>query len=128
MMKRYYIQVITILIAVIFIIRLVSLQILNSEYKYMSENNAVLESPVYPERGFIYDRNGEILVANQIAYDLMVIPENTNKFDTLELSELINIPIKDFKLNFSKAIKFSNKIPSIILSEISKKEHACDKK
>ncbi len=123
-MKRYYIQVITILIAVIFIIRLVSLQILNSEYKYMSENNAVLESPVYPERGFIYDRNGEILVANQIAYDLMVIPENTNKFDTLELSELINIPIKDFKLNFSKAIKFSNKIPSIILSEISKKEHA----
>jgi len=124
MMKRYYIQVITILIAVIFIIRLVSLQILNSEYKYMSENNAVLESPVYPERGFIYDRNGEILVANQIAYDLMVIPENTNKFDTLELSELINIPIKDFKLNFSKAIKFSNKIPSIILSEISKKEHA----
>ena len=67
-MKRYYIQVITILIAVIFIIRLVSLQILNSEYKYMSENNAVLESPVYPERGFIYDRNGEILVANQIAY------------------------------------------------------------
>tara|TARA_B100001769_G_scaffold44219_1_gene31070 strand:- start:1183 stop:3042 length:1860 start_codon:yes stop_codon:yes gene_type:complete len=124
MMKRYYIQVITILIAVIFIIRLVSLQILNSEYKYMSENNAVLESPIYPERGFIYDRNGEILVANQIAYDLMVIPENTNKFDTLELSELINIPIKDFKLNFSKAIKFSNKIPSIILSEISKKEHA----
>lgn len=124
MMKRYYIQVITILIAVIFIIRLVSLQILNSEYKYLSENNAVLESPVYPERGFIYDRNGEILVANQIAYDLMVIPENTNKFDTLELSELINIPIKDFKLNFSKAIKFSNKIPSIILSEISKKEHA----
>jgi len=124
MMKRYYIQVITILIAVIFIIRLISLQILNSEYKYMSENNAVLESPVYPERGFIYDRNGEILVANQIAYDLMVIPENTNKFDTLELSELINIPIKDFKLNFSKAIKFSNKIPSIILSEISKKEHA----
>ena len=124
MMKRYYIQVITILIAVIFIIRLVSLQIVNSEYKYMSENNAVLESPVYPERGFIYDRNGEILVANQIAYDLMVIPENTNKFDTLELSELINIPIKDFKLNFSKAIKFSNKIPSIILGEISKKEHA----
>ena len=124
MMKRYYIQVITILIAVIFIIRLVSLQILNSEYKYMSENNAVLESPVYPERGFIYDRNGEILVANQIAYDLMVIPENTNKFDTLELSELINIPAKDFKLNFSEAIKFSNKIPSIILSEISKKEHA----
>ena len=67
MMKRYYIQVITILIAVIFIIRLVSLQILNSEYKYMSENNAVLESPVYPERGFIYDRNGELIVATQIA-------------------------------------------------------------
>ncbi len=124
MMKRYYIQTITILIAVIFVLRLVFLQILDSKYKSLSENNAVLESPVYPERGFIYDRNGKILVANQIAYDLMVIPENTNNFDTLELSKLINIPLGELKLNFSEAIKFSNKIPSIILSEISKKEHA----
>ena len=123
-MKRFYIQTITILIAIIFILRLVFLQILDSEYKSLSENNAVLESPVYPERGFIYDRNGKILVANQIAYDLMVIPENTNNFDTLELSKLVNIPLEEFKLNLLKAIKFSNKIPSIILSEISKKEHA----
>ena len=123
-MKRFYIQIITILIAIIFILRLVFLQILDSEYKSLSENNAVLESPVYPERGFIYDRNGKILVANQIAYDLMVIPENTNNFDTLELSKLVNIPLEEFKLNLSKAIKFSNKIPSIILGEISKKEHA----
>ncbi len=123
-MKRFYIQTITILIAIIFILRLIFLQILDSEYKSLSENNAVLESPVYPERGFIYDRNGKILVANQIAYDLMVIPENTNNFDTLELSKLVNIPLEQFKLNLLKAIKFSNKIPSIILSEISKKEHA----
>ena len=123
-MKRFYIQTITILIAIIFILRLIFLQILDSEYKSLSENNAVLESPVYPERGFIYDRNGKILVANQIAYDLMVIPENINNFDTLELSKLVNIPIEQFKLNLLKAIKFSNKIPSIILSEISKKEHA----
>ena len=123
-MKRFYIQTITILIAIIFILRLIFLQILDSEYKSLSENNAVLESPVYPERGFIYDRNGKILVANQIAYDLMVIPENTNNFDTLELSKLVNIPIEQFKLNLLKAINFSNKIPSIILSEISKKEHA----
>tara|TARA_Y100000996_G_scaffold130631_1_gene99251 strand:- start:1316 stop:3172 length:1857 start_codon:yes stop_codon:yes gene_type:complete len=123
-MKRFYIQTITILIGIIFILRLVFLQILDSEYKSLSENNAVLESPVYPERGFIYDRNGKILVANQIAYDLMVIPENTNNFDTLELSKLVNIPLEEFKLNLLKAIKFSNKIPSIILSEISKKEHA----
>ena len=123
-MKRFYIQTITILIAIIFILRLIFLQILDSEYKSLSENNAVLESPVYPERGFIYDRNGKILVANQIAYDLMVIPENINNFDTLELSKLVNIPIEQFKLNLLKAINFSNKIPSIILSEISKKEHA----
>ena len=124
MMKRFYIQTITILIAIIFILRLVFLQILDSEYKSLSKNNAVLESPVYPERGFIYDRNGKILVANQISYDLMVIPENTNNFDTLELSKLINIPLDEFNLKYLEAIKFSNKIPSIILSEISKKEHA----
>ena len=124
MMKRYYLQTLTLLVASIFILRLLLLQIFNSEYKSLSEDNAVLESPIYPERGFIFDRNGKILVANQIAYDLMVIPENTKIFDTVELSKLINLSIDEFKLNFYKAKKFSRKIPSIILGEISKEEHA----
>ena len=124
MIKKYFLQTFTIIAAIIFTIRLVKLQLISSDYKSLSENNAVQESPVFPDRGFIYDRNNKILVANQPGYDLMFIPENTTKFDTLELSQLINMTYEDFNLKFKKGLKFSKKIPSIISGEISKKKHA----
>ena len=120
MIRNYFIQVFTFLIAIIFTIRLMELQLINSNYKSLSENNAVLESPIFPDRGFIFDRNNKILVANQPGYDLMAIPENTRKFDTLELIEIIDISVQNFNSKFKNAILYSRKKPSIISSEISK--------
>ena len=74
-----------------FLIQLLSLQIFNSDYNELSLNNAVEKRPIYPTRGLIYDRNGVLLVANQPVYDLMVIPENTISFDTLELISFLEI-------------------------------------
>ncbi len=54
----------------------------------------------------------------------MVIPENTSRFDTLELSKLLNTTYKSFNLKFKKVLRFSRKIPSIVSSEISKERHA----
>ncbi len=124
MIRNYFIQVFTFLIAIIFTIRLLELQLINSNYKSLSENNAVLESPIFPDRGFIFDRNNKILVANQPGYDLMAIPENTRKFDTLELIEIIDISVQNFNSKFKNAILYSRKKPSIISSEISKEKHA----
>jgi len=124
MIRKYFLQIFTFVIVFTFTIRLIQLQLINSDYKFLSENNAILESPIFPERGFIYDRNNKILVANQPGYDLMVIPENTNKFDSIELGKLLNLSKNQLNLRLRKAKKFSNKIPSIILSEISTEEHA----
>ena len=124
MIRNYFLQTFTFIVALAFTAKLVELQLISSNYKSLSENNAVLESPVFPERGFVYDRNNKVLVANQPGYDLMVIPENTTKFDTLELSYLLNLSVERFNLNIRKAIRYSIKIPSIISSEISKERHA----
>ena len=35
---------------------------------------------LYPERGYIYDRNGVLLVSNQRAFDLMVVPRQSKKW------------------------------------------------
>ena len=43
----------------------------------------------YPERGYIYDRNGVLLVANQPSYDIMVIPRELKNTDTLEFCKLL---------------------------------------
>ena len=114
----------TLVVALIFGIKLTQLQLVNTFYSSLSQNNAVLERAVYPERGFIYDRNGTLLVANKPSYDLMVIPENVSSFDTLELTELIELSQKDFLDRLQKAKRYSRKLPSTIVGQLSEEAHA----
>tara|TARA_B100000686_G_C16806200_1_gene990772 strand:- start:8819 stop:10681 length:1863 start_codon:yes stop_codon:yes gene_type:complete len=124
MKKNYYLKILLVLVTIIFVFRLITLQLINPYYKSLSENNALIELPVFPERGYIYDRNGDILVSNKPGYDLMIIPENTSEFDTLELKNLLKLSYEDLKFRINKARTFSNKKPSVIISEISKENHA----
>ena len=58
----------------ILIAKLFSIQILDDKYKMDAQNNTMVYSTIYPIRGIINDRNGNILVGNKVAYDLMVTP------------------------------------------------------
>ena len=73
MIRRIFLPAVTVLSAIVFIGKLISLQILNSSYKILSDGNAVIENSLFPERGYIYDRNHKLLVSNQPVYDLMAI-------------------------------------------------------
>ena len=95
-----------------------------SSNSYFNSDFAIQEMSVYPERGLIFDRNGQLLVANQPMYDLIIIPENTIEFDTIELSNLIGIEKKELKRKISNSVNYSTKIPSIIKTQISKEENA----
>ncbi len=81
----------------IIIIRLFGIQIIDEKYKINADNNAMVYSVVYPTRGLIYDRNGEILVSNDIAYDLMVTPSETEAFDTLALADILGISPEEIR-------------------------------
>jgi len=74
-----------ILTGLIFIIKLFILQIPDNAYKFSAENNVLRYITQYPSRGLIYDRNGTLLVYNEAAYDLLVIPRQVQAFDTMEL-------------------------------------------
>ena len=100
------------------------LQVFNTNYQTLSENNAVLEIAEYPERGFIYDRNGKLLVANQPAYDIMIIPENVSPFDTLAFCKLTGIDKKRLIYNLTKARRYSKRLPSVVVNQISKETYA----
>ena len=123
-MRTYLLQSITVIVAGIFLYRLLDLQVLNTNYQTLSENNAVLEIAVYPERGFIYDRNGTLLVANQPAYDVMIIPENVSPFDTLSFCQLTGISKKQLIKNLRKARRYSKRLPSVVVNQISKETYA----
>ena len=124
MIRRFFLPVITVITSIVFIGKLISLQLLNSSYKLLSDGNAVIENSIYPERGYIYDRNLKLLVSNQPVYDLMAIPENISSFDTLELSKLLGVLKAELTEKIKSARTFSVKLPSIILGKISRERNA----
>ena len=71
--RRYVLAGIAILVVAVYIIRLFSLQIIDQSTQEKAENNAQLRQTIYPSRGLIYDRNGELLVANQPIYEVTMI-------------------------------------------------------
>ena len=124
MTRIYLLKLLTIVISLIFLIKLFGLQVLNKDYDKLSQNNAILEIEDYPERGFIYDRKGRILVSNQPAYDVMIIPENLSPFDTLSFCSLTGIEKKELISNLESARRFSTRLPSVIVNQISKEVYA----
>lgn len=89
--RKYIIGGIIILIGLIFISRLFFLQVVDKSYRVSAENNSRRVVTLFPARGLIYDRNGELMVYNQAAYDLMISPFQLKPFDTLELIKILNI-------------------------------------
>ena len=122
MLKKYILIWLTIIVSVIFIIRLASLQL--SSDSYFNSDFAIQELSVYPERGLIFDRNGNLLVANQPSYELIIIPENTSEFDTISFANLIDMSPDKLKKEINSSIAYSTKLPSVIKSQISKEKNA----
>jgi len=121
MIRKNLLIWVTLISSVIFVIQLASLQLSRDSF---DKDFAIQEISVYPERGLIFDRNGELLVANQPMYELIVIPENTTEFDTVQLSNLIGVEQNELSKRISSARKYSIKLPSVIKSQISKEKNA----
>lgn len=99
--RRFIIAGLIIVISVIYIIRLFNLQVANDTYKKNAESNAFLKKMVYPSRGMIYDRNGKLIVFNQPAYDVMVIPKEIHDLDSLDLCNTLQISIGQLREKFN---------------------------
>ena len=67
--RVYVIMGIVALISIVFLGRLFVIQVLDDSYKLSAENNVLRYVTEYPARGLMYDRNGELLVFNEAAYD-----------------------------------------------------------
>ena len=104
----------------ILLLRLINIQIIDSSYKLSADNNVIKAVKLYPERGYIYDRNGTLLVSNQRAFDLMVIPRQVKKMDTLTFCRIIDIEKDYFDNQLKKAIRYSRNRSSIFIKEVSK--------
>ena len=71
--------------------KIFSIQILENRYKEDADRNSTIYETIYPTRGVIYDRNGQILVGNKVAYDILVSPREVQAFDTLALATVLDV-------------------------------------
>ncbi|MEQ8521814.1 MAG: penicillin-binding protein 2 [Vicingaceae bacterium] len=110
-------------LGLIFVLRLFYVQVYTDKYKLDSRNNVLRYITDYPARGLIYDRNGELLVYNQAAYDLMIIPKQTTKLDTELFLELINLPKEEFIIRYDKARTYSSRKPTVFVADMSVEEY-----
>ncbi|WP_299158086.1 penicillin-binding protein 2 [uncultured Eudoraea sp.] len=123
-MKKILLSSIIVLIGITFIGRLSYLQIFSFSPDQVLEDPAIKAIYDYPERGYIYDRNGKLLVGNDPAYDVMVIPREVKPLDTLEFCSLLGLDKEKFIQKLRKARIYSPRLPSVLVPQLSKEDYA----
>ena len=126
-MRKLLLLTTVILVGLVFIARLFYLQVYNNSAYDIFEDTAIRKEFNYPKRGYVYDRNGKLLVANQPSYDVMVIPREVSPLDSLELNEfcqLLKITQDDYYTKLARAKNYSPRLPSPFVPQLSKKDYA----
>lgn len=90
----------------VIILRLFDLQVFNTKYSVMADEQGKFRKVVYPDRGILFDRNGKAILRNTIIYDLMVTPGKIKgmKLDTAALCRILDIDTAEFKKRIITAI------------------------
>ena len=117
-----------IFVVLIYIIRLFNIQILDKRYSRSASSNALYNRTVFPVRGVIYDRDGQILVGNSPSYDVIVTMRNVAGLDTLSFCRSLNITREYFDSRMSdirdirKNPGYSSYTRQIFMSQLSVEE------
>lgn len=128
--RHIFIQIAIVLVALVFIARLFYLQVVDTRYESLARNNAIKEVDVYPTRGLVYDRNGELIVYNEAIYDLMVISRQAKKVDSVKLCELLGIPLERYTQRWAeirdpkKNRGYSPFKPQVFWKQISQQDYS----
>jgi len=104
--------------------KLFQLQVLKGADSNSLNNAAVKTVYDFPERGYVYDRNGVLLVANQLSYDVMITPNEVTPLDTIEFCTLLKINKEYFKKKYAATYRYSPWLPQVFLKQLAKEDFA----
>lgn len=125
--RKYVIQLIVILVAIIFLIKLFSIQVLDAKYAVAASSNVIHREVEYPYRGLIYDRNGKLLVYNTPQFDLTITPNEVRNLDTLKFCELFDMTPEQFEETYNSLRKkkgFSRVRANVLIKQLSERDLA----
>lgn len=124
-LRKYIIAGIFAIACIAFVFRLFYMQIIDDRYKLDASNETFRHITQYPPRGCIKDRDGRLLVTNEAAYDLMVIPNQVKNFDTNSFCSDLGITKAEFITGIKKAIVLNTSShASVFMKEITPEIYA----
>jgi len=122
--RKYFVMALIVLVTLALLIRLFIIQVVKDTYRLSADNNVLRYVTQYPARGLIYDRKGRLIVSNQAAYDLMVVPAQTSAMDTLQFCSDLGITREFFRERMKAAVSYQRRAPSIFLKQLSAETYA----
>ncbi len=122
--RKYILGSMAVIASLLLLVRLFYIQVVDDSYRSSADSNVLRYVTQYPARGVVYDRNGKLVVYNQAAYDIMVIPGQTSAIDTTEFCDLTGISPDSFRERIAAARKYSLYAPSVFLRQISSETYA----
>lgn len=122
--RKYVLIAAVVFICVVFILRLFWIQVVDDSWTARAADISERKITVFPSRGLIYDRHGELLVANTPVYDIMVVPREVKPFDTLAFASLIGVTVDETKERLRKAKEYSPWKPSEFEKQVTADQYA----
>ena len=122
--RKYLVIGLFSLVAFVIVIRLFTIQVLDSSYKISAASNVLRRVVNFPARGLIYDRNGKLLVFNQAAYDVLITPREMKPFDTLAFCRIVGVEKEELAREIKNARSYSMYKPSPIIKQLSSQTYA----
>ena len=129
--RRFVISGIAIVVVLVYIIRLFYLQVIDQSTKDQADNNALVKQTIFPSRGLIYDRNGELLVFNQPIYEItMTMRDMGADWDTVGFCQCLQITRQEFNARIAeikdrrKNRGYSRWTPQVFMSQLKKEDIA----
>ena len=130
---RLIFHTLTVLIAVMLVLRLFQLQLLEGgRFMKLSIGNAARLIPAAAPRGIIYDRYGKVIVANRPIFSLMLIPPNVADMDqtVAYLNAVTHVPrrviiqrMEDKKSRPFEPVLVADNIPPQMVSQLEEERY-----
>ncbi|HXF99409.1 MAG TPA: penicillin-binding transpeptidase domain-containing protein, partial [Bacteroidota bacterium] len=96
----------------VLVLRLVQLQWLYGErYGQQAEENSVRIIPKEPIRGYIYDRNGRLIVDNRPSFTVTVMPYEFRASSAPLLARILKMPVEELTERIQQGAKHSRFVP-----------------
>ena len=124
--RRWVIILVIIAISLIFSLRLLYIQVIDKEWSKRAEQISFIKENLQPPRGFIYDRNKELLVGAENIYDIYILPVKVKEKDSSIICDIFQISNEELREKIQLASTGYN-VPyksSVMFESLSKEEFA----